>query len=117
VWLDLTDGVEARQVHAPARAAWWMLLVRSEEALTELERMVQAKPFHAIFVGVDPVFDPIRATPRFRRVLETMGLASYLQESSAAPESAAAPLASGFAPLTRSERNTASFGVARSGPA
>jgi DNA-binding winged helix-turn-helix (wHTH) protein/Tfp pilus assembly protein PilF len=95
-WLDLTDGVEARQGHAPARAAWLMLLGRPEDALTELERMAQAKPFHAIFVGVDPAFDAIRATPRFRRVLETMGLASYLQESTAAPEPVAAPLASGL---------------------
>lgn len=45
-----------------------------ELALLALERSVQSKAFHAAFVKVDPVFDPIRHEPRYELVLRKMNL-------------------------------------------
>jgi TolB-like protein/DNA-binding winged helix-turn-helix (wHTH) protein len=48
-----------------------------EAALRELERSVaEHEPGMEMF-GLDPVFDPIRGTPRFRALIGQMGLTSY----------------------------------------
>jgi TolB-like protein len=46
-------------------------------ALAELERSVATHEPGMELFGVDPIFDPIRDTPRFRALIEQMGLTAY----------------------------------------
>ena len=42
--------------------------------LDALESSVQSKAFHAAFVKVDPIFDPVRDDDRYKNVLQKMNL-------------------------------------------
>jgi DNA-binding winged helix-turn-helix (wHTH) protein/Tfp pilus assembly protein PilF len=58
------------------RGPWRMLLNEHEEALTELEHALEYRNVNLLYVAVDPVFDPLRENPRFRRIVAAMGLDS-----------------------------------------
>jgi len=49
-------------------------LGRHEEALAELEKAVEERATDLIWTGVRPFYDPIRELPRFKAVLERVGL-------------------------------------------
>lgn len=74
--LDITDDWKTRTEQVWRRAQWCVLLGDMEGALDELERGYQQRNFNLIYVAVDPVYDPIRANPRFRQLLSNMGLPS-----------------------------------------
>lgn len=64
----------AREVNLYDRAVWQLWAGRPEDALSELEAGIEARPFLMIYTGVDPAFAPLRSHPRFRMVLEKLGL-------------------------------------------
>jgi TolB-like protein/tetratricopeptide (TPR) repeat protein len=80
-----------------------------ESSLAALERSVAEREVGMELSGLDPIFDPIRETPRFRALIETMGLtayhAKYAQRGRLEPPIAApsAPLRE-RAPLLRAKR-------------
>jgi len=43
-------------------------------ALASLEQAVEARSFHAVTIGANPLFTPLRAEPRFRALLVRLGL-------------------------------------------
>ena len=45
-----------------------------DHALDWLERACDERATWMIFLNVNPVFDPLRAQPRFREILKRMGL-------------------------------------------
>ena len=72
--MKLTDSPPARRVHAHNRARWLMLLGKHELAIKELQVALHSGIRDVICLKVDPVFDPIRSDPEFRRILSTIGL-------------------------------------------
>jgi len=56
------------------RASLRMRAGDAQGALDELEHVFEWRPFHCIYMAVDPVFEPIRNEPRFRNVLARIGL-------------------------------------------
>jgi hypothetical protein len=69
-----TSSADVVKIQSFNRARWFMLLGRSEEALSELEAAVDARIFDVIYLRVDPLFDPLREHPRFREVLRRIGI-------------------------------------------
>src|SRR5688572_29601044 len=74
--LEITDDWTSRTEQSWRRAPWRALLRDVEGALDELERAYEQRNFNLIYVAVDPVYDPIRAHPRFQQLLANMGLPS-----------------------------------------
>ena len=56
------------------RATWLMHLGKHDAAVEELETVVKERVFNAMYLGVDPIFDPIRKRPRFQALLRQLGL-------------------------------------------
>lgn len=72
--LEITGDWKTRTEQIWRRAQWRTLLGDVDGALDELEKAHEQRNFNLIYVAVDPVYDPIRAHPRFRRLLSNMGL-------------------------------------------
>ena len=51
-----------------------MLVNEHEDAMIELERSLEHRNMNLLYVAVDPVFDPLREHPRFRRIVAAVGL-------------------------------------------
>jgi TolB-like protein/tRNA A-37 threonylcarbamoyl transferase component Bud32/Tfp pilus assembly protein PilF len=83
---DLIDELARRapSEYVPALARAWIYLAlgESEEALTWFENAIAEGhgPYH-FFLG-DAVYDPIRKTPRFRALLERVGLSRWTNRDS-----------------------------------
>ena len=75
--LDLTDDWRGRIEQSWRRASWRALLHDTDGALDELERAIASRRLNAINLGADPVYDGVRAHPRFRELLDRVGLTSY----------------------------------------
>ena len=73
--LESSSQAEGLAVQAESRARWYMLLRQPDEAVRSLETAVQARVFDVIYLGVDPIFDPIRNRPAFQSLLKKLGLA------------------------------------------
>ena len=54
-------------------AKYYALLGDKEQALSGLEKSYEARDFLLPFVNTDPVFDDLRAEPRFQALLHRMG--------------------------------------------
>jgi hypothetical protein len=52
-----------------------MRLGKGDQALRELEIARSARSFNLMYIGVDPLFDPLRKLPRFQELLRAIGLA------------------------------------------
>jgi TolB-like protein/tetratricopeptide (TPR) repeat protein len=50
-----------------------------EAALAELTRAGEARAPQVAYLGVDPLFDPLRSLPGFRRLLETTGIGPRIE--------------------------------------
>ncbi len=57
-----------------ARAMVHMGLGERDLALKALEQGIRERDFRAIYLGIDATWDPLRADPRFIKMLERMGL-------------------------------------------
>ncbi len=64
-------AIEATRYHRAVFQAW---IGKYEEALVELEAGAVSRPFHMIYTARDPAFEPLRENPRFRAVVEKLGL-------------------------------------------
>lgn len=73
-WLDDVGSGIALDVHRYHRAVWNMWIGDGEAALRELEAGAESRPFHMIYAAVDPVFTPLRSSPRFQSVVRAIGL-------------------------------------------
>jgi serine/threonine protein kinase/tetratricopeptide (TPR) repeat protein len=65
--------------------SWWYYLAlahlnmrRTEDAMRDLEKAYQERWGDVIWIGVDPLFDPLRSDPRFRSLLVRVNLTSRL---------------------------------------
>ena len=73
-FLDETSQGLALVENRYDRAALRMRIGDTQGALDELEQVFEWRPFHCIYMGVDPAFEGIRDEPRFRKVLARIGL-------------------------------------------
>ena len=73
-WLHTVREGTPMEVHRYSRAVWFMWIGEPENALAELEAAVRSKPYHLVYVAVDPAFAPLRHTARFRDVVKMVGL-------------------------------------------
>ena len=71
--VEFTSGKDMG-IHAETRARFYVLLRRPDEAIKSLETAVESRVFDVIYIGVDPIFDPIRQRPEFQKLLEDVGL-------------------------------------------
>lgn len=67
--MDATEGIRPAD-----RALVYLGLGRHAEALDALEQAVDERASLMIYLGVDPIFDPLRGNPRFDRLLVRVGL-------------------------------------------
>ena len=65
---------------------WWYYLAvahlnmrRPEDAIRDLEKAYQERWGDVMWIGVDPLFDPLRSNPRFRSLLARANLTSRLR--------------------------------------
>ena len=70
------SSTEIAVIQSHNRAIWFMLVGEYDSALHELEIAADSepRPFNLIYVNVDPVFDPIRANPKFQSLLRKLGM-------------------------------------------
>jgi DNA-binding winged helix-turn-helix (wHTH) protein/Flp pilus assembly protein TadD len=73
-WIHEVREGTPLEVHRYSRAVWFMWIGEHENALTELEAAVRSKPYHVVYVAVDPVFAPLRGNKRFTEVERQVGL-------------------------------------------
>jgi TolB-like protein/DNA-binding winged helix-turn-helix (wHTH) protein/Tfp pilus assembly protein PilF len=57
-------------------ARYYLISGETEKSLTELERACEAREFLIPFVAIDPFWDPVRDHPRFKRIIEKIGLSA-----------------------------------------
>lgn len=62
-WLHEVRQGSPREVNRYYRALWYMWIGEEDKALAELEAAVKSKPYHLIYVSVDPAFAPLRSNP------------------------------------------------------
>lgn len=72
--LEITADWKMRTEQVWRRAQWYVQLGEVERALDELEKAYQQHNLNLIYVASDPIYDPVRAHPRFQQLLERMGL-------------------------------------------
>lgn len=70
--LAMTAGTDAATMQAENRARWFMLLGQHDSAIKSLEVAANARLFDLLYLGVDPIYDPIRWDPRFQAILKTI---------------------------------------------
>lgn len=73
-WLAEFSAGAAREQARCERALWMLKLGRREEALKELEAAAISRPFHSIYLAVDPAYSTFWREPRFQSVLKKLGL-------------------------------------------
>jgi hypothetical protein len=61
-------------IHANVRAVAYAYAGNTDNALTWLERAVEARSYGITYVGVNPTFDLLRSDLRFVSLLRRMGL-------------------------------------------
>jgi tetratricopeptide (TPR) repeat protein len=72
-----------RDLDLPGKKAWWYYLAiahlnlgRRDEAVEDLQRAYRERWGDVVWIGVEPMFDPLRSNPGFRRLMETLKLSS-----------------------------------------
>jgi DNA-binding winged helix-turn-helix (wHTH) protein/Tfp pilus assembly protein PilF len=56
------------------RATWKMWIGDKEGALDELEHLFDFRPFHSVYIAVDPTFATLHGEKRFREVVSRIGI-------------------------------------------
>lgn len=72
--LEWKRSLEWSPRRAYAIAAASAALGRIDEAIGQLDRLVERKHLLALQIAPDPAFDPLRSEPRFAELLETIGV-------------------------------------------
>jgi len=74
-WLEgLTELSKHAYVSSYVIAEYYMRIGDKEKAINLLEKAYEDHDSGLVSLGVDPVFDPVRADPRFREILRRMKL-------------------------------------------
>jgi TolB-like protein/Flp pilus assembly protein TadD len=73
---EMKNDKTGRYVASPMIARIHLGLREFETALDWLEKGLEERSYWMVFLKSDPVYDPIRSHPRFRKLLNTIGLAS-----------------------------------------
>jgi tetratricopeptide (TPR) repeat protein len=58
-------------------AVLWMGLGDKTQAITWLNRAYQDRSEHVLYLGIEPIVDPLRSDPRFALLLKKIGLKTY----------------------------------------
>ena len=77
---DLNKLAEKRYVPSLYFAGVYLGLGERDKAMAALEKAYDQKTDRLIYLGVDPVADPLRTDPRFRNLLHRIGLPESLGE-------------------------------------
>jgi serine/threonine-protein kinase len=72
---ELRSRAAEEYVPADCLAVLHLGLGERDAALAWLERAVRERALHAVFLGVDPMFDELRSDGRFHGLLQSVGLA------------------------------------------
>jgi hypothetical protein len=72
----LQAAANRRYIPAAYFAVLWMGLGDKNQALTWLDRAYQERSEHVLYLGIEPLVDPLRGDPRFEKLLEKIGLKS-----------------------------------------
>jgi TolB-like protein/DNA-binding winged helix-turn-helix (wHTH) protein len=72
----LKSSQNPREAEEAAYIVAWMYarLGETDPTLEWLEKGYEARPFFLPFIGVEPLFDPMRSHPRFQKLLRRIGL-------------------------------------------
>jgi TolB-like protein/DNA-binding winged helix-turn-helix (wHTH) protein/Tfp pilus assembly protein PilF len=72
----LKSAKDPREAEAVASivAEQWARLGEKEPTLEWLERSCDGRDFFVAFMGVEPLYDPLRSEPRFQKLLKRVGL-------------------------------------------
>jgi DNA-binding winged helix-turn-helix (wHTH) protein/tetratricopeptide (TPR) repeat protein len=84
--LDATTDGKLRETNVYRRARWRMYLGDPAGALDELELALKTQHFNLMYVAADPMFEGLRAHPRFARVLADMRLRRTPLPAAASPQ-------------------------------
>lgn len=71
---DLSKERAGKTPQYRALAHYYMQLNRHDEALDAIEKAADGYDTFLIAINVDPVYDPVRDNPRFKAVIEKLGL-------------------------------------------
>jgi len=71
------EAAKKRYIPAAYFAIIWMGLGNKNEAFNWLERGYQERSEHVLYLGIEPLVDPLRSDPRFDSILQKIGLKSY----------------------------------------
>lgn len=78
---DFLRLAKQRYIEPDMIARIYLGLERKDEALTWLEKALEARSATMALIGVDPRYDPVRRTPRFQSLLRRMNLPARPQSS------------------------------------
>lgn len=67
----------SRYIPASYFAVLWMGLGDKDKAFTWLDRGYQERSEHMLYLGIEPLVDPLRSDPRFALLLKKIGLKTY----------------------------------------
>jgi tetratricopeptide (TPR) repeat protein len=70
MWRVLAEQTRASGENYLGLAGYYTELGETDHAIESLARAVEAHEFRMVYACSDPVFDPLRGDPRFRKVLE-----------------------------------------------
>ena len=73
----LQEGSGKRYIPASYFAILWMGLGNKNEAFKWLDRGYQERSEQVLYLGIEPLVDPLRSDPRFDALLKRIGLQSY----------------------------------------
>ncbi len=73
---DMEQLAAVRYVSSPQLALIYLGLGETDQALDRLEQGFEEKSYWMIYLKADPVYDDLRAHPRFIRLMERLGFAS-----------------------------------------
>jgi hypothetical protein len=71
------EAAKKRYIPAAYFAIIWMGLGNKNESFNWLERGYQERSEHVLYLGIEPLVDPLRSDPRFDSLLQKIGLKSY----------------------------------------
>lgn len=75
LWKEATESDPKFSVDHPVlSAAWHMALRNIDTALEYLEKAYEQRDTNLLWIGVSPAWDPLRAQPRFKAVLQRLHL-------------------------------------------
>jgi hypothetical protein len=73
----LQAAANSRYIPASYFAILWIGLGDKDQAFTWLNRGYQERSEHVLYLGIEPLVDPLRSDPRFALLLKKIGIKTY----------------------------------------